>query len=83
VSFRNPTSMIGLQLLNLWLLKVMLRCVNDGVMTMKPRYQTTGKAPVIWSHESFFMLFPYFTYFIFYCKFRRSKDGYSTYHKVI
>jgi hypothetical protein len=27
---------------NLLLLKVMLRCVNDGVTTIKPGYQTTG-----------------------------------------
>jgi hypothetical protein len=26
VSFTNPTSTVGLQLLNLWLLKIMLRC---------------------------------------------------------
>jgi hypothetical protein len=30
MSFTNPTSTVGLQLLNLWLLKVMLRCVKDG-----------------------------------------------------
>jgi hypothetical protein len=28
-------------LLNLWLMKVILRCVNDGVTTIKPEYQTT------------------------------------------
>jgi hypothetical protein len=39
VSLRNPTSRVGLQLRNLWLLKVMLRCVNDGVTTIKPGYQ--------------------------------------------
>jgi hypothetical protein len=27
-SFPNPTSTVGLQFLNLWLLKVMLRCVT-------------------------------------------------------
>jgi hypothetical protein len=41
--------MIGLQLLNLWLLKVMLRCVNDGVTTIKPGHQTTGNTrDMIW-----------------------------------
>jgi hypothetical protein len=46
VSFTNPTSgvAVGLQLLNLWLLKVMLRCVNDGVRTIKPWHQTRGNA---------------------------------------
>jgi hypothetical protein len=34
----NPASMVVLQLLNLP--KVMLRCVNDGVMTIKPEHQT-------------------------------------------
>jgi hypothetical protein len=38
----NPTAMVGLQLPNLWLLKIMLRCVNDGVMTIKPEHHTTG-----------------------------------------
>jgi hypothetical protein len=33
MTFTNPTSMVGLQLLNLWLLKVMLRCIKKGVMT--------------------------------------------------
>jgi hypothetical protein len=33
--FTYPTSTVGLQLLNLWLLKVILRCVNDGV-TLRP-----------------------------------------------
>jgi hypothetical protein len=42
VSFTNPTSTVGLQLLNLRLLKVTLRCINDGVTTIKPGYQTTG-----------------------------------------
>jgi hypothetical protein len=54
VSFRNPTSTVGLILLNLSLLKVMLRCVNDGVTTIKPGRQTTGNARVIWSRKSFF-----------------------------
>jgi hypothetical protein len=35
ISFTNPTSTGGLQLLNLW-------CLNSGVMTIKPGYQTTG-----------------------------------------
>jgi hypothetical protein len=35
VSFTNSTCVVGLRLINLWLLKVMLRCVNDGVMTIK------------------------------------------------
>jgi hypothetical protein len=38
MNFTNPTSMVGLQLLNLWLLKVMLRYVNDGFTTIKPGY---------------------------------------------
>jgi hypothetical protein len=57
VSFTNPTSTVGLQLLNLRLLKVMLRCANDGVTIMKHEYQTTGNACVIWSDESLFTLF--------------------------
>jgi hypothetical protein len=36
----------------------MLRCVNDGVTTIKPGYQTTGTEHVIWSDELFFTLFP-------------------------
>jgi hypothetical protein len=36
----------------------MLRCVNNGVMTIEPRHQTTGKVRVIWSDESSFTLFP-------------------------
>jgi hypothetical protein len=51
MSFTNPTYMVGLQVLNLWLLKVMFRCVNNGVMTMKPGHQTTGNARVIWSDK--------------------------------
>jgi hypothetical protein len=58
VRFTNPTSTVGLQLLNLWLLKVMLRCLKDDVTTIKPEHQTTGNARVIWSDESSFMLFP-------------------------
>jgi hypothetical protein len=38
VSFTNRASMVRLQLLHLWLLKLMLRCVN-GVTTVKPRHQ--------------------------------------------
>jgi hypothetical protein len=48
----------SLQLLNLWLLKVMLSCINDGVMTIKPEHQTTGKAHMIWSDKSSFTLIP-------------------------
>jgi hypothetical protein len=36
----------------------MFTCINDGVMTVKPGYQTTGNVHVIWSNESSFMLFP-------------------------
>jgi hypothetical protein len=36
----------------------MLRCLNDGVTTIKPGSQTTGNAHVIWSDELSFMLFP-------------------------
>jgi hypothetical protein len=53
-SFADPTSAVGLQLLNLWLLKAVLRCVNDGVTTIKPGHLTTGNARVIWSNESSF-----------------------------
>jgi hypothetical protein len=38
--------------------QVMLRCVNDGVMTIKSGHQTTGNTLMIWSNESSFMLFP-------------------------
>jgi hypothetical protein len=58
VSFTNPTFTLQLQLLNLWLLKVMLRCVNDGVTTIKPGHQTTWNECVIPSDESSFTLFP-------------------------
>jgi hypothetical protein len=58
VSSTNPTSTAGLQLLNFWLLKVMLRCVNDDVTTMNPGHQVTGHARVIWSEESSFTPFP-------------------------
>jgi hypothetical protein len=36
----------------------MLRCVNDGVTTIKPGHQTAGNAPVIWSDESTYVLLP-------------------------
>jgi hypothetical protein len=58
MSFTNPASTVELQLPNLWLLKVIFRCVNDGVTTIKPGYQTTGSAHVLWSDESSFTLFP-------------------------
>jgi hypothetical protein len=57
VSFTNPSSTVGLQLLNLLLLKVMLRYVNDGVTTIKSGPQRTGNARVIGSDESSFTLF--------------------------
>jgi hypothetical protein len=34
----------------------MLRYLNDGVITVKPRYQTTRNAHMIWPHESSFTL---------------------------
>jgi hypothetical protein len=58
VSFTTPISTVGLQLPNLWLLKVMVRCVSYGVTTIKPGHRTTGNARVIWSDESSFTLFP-------------------------
>jgi hypothetical protein len=36
----------------------MLICVNNGVPTIKPGRQTTGRARVIWSGESSITLFP-------------------------
>jgi hypothetical protein len=57
MSFSNPTSTVGLQLPNLWLLKVMLRFVNDGVWTIKPGHQTIGNVRAICSDESSFTLF--------------------------
>jgi hypothetical protein len=53
VNLTNPTSMVRLQLLNLWLLEVMFTCVNDGITTIKHGHQTTGKSRVI-----SFMLLP-------------------------
>jgi hypothetical protein len=57
MSFTNPTSTVELQLLNLRLLEVVLRYLNDGVTTIKPEHQTTGNARVIWLDESPFTLF--------------------------
>jgi hypothetical protein len=57
MSFTNPASKVGLQLLNLWLLKVMLRFIIDGVMTIKPGHQTNWNMCMVWSDESSFMLF--------------------------
>jgi hypothetical protein len=39
-------------------IKVILIFVNDGVTTIKPRHQTTGKACIIWSNESSIAPFP-------------------------
>jgi hypothetical protein len=36
----------------------MLRCINDGVTTIKPGRKTTGDASVMWSDELSTMLFP-------------------------
>jgi hypothetical protein len=36
----------------------MLICVSDAVTTIKPGHETTVNAPVIWSDESSFMLYP-------------------------
>jgi hypothetical protein len=36
----------------------MLRCINNGVTTIKPGHQTTGNVCVLWSDESSFTLFP-------------------------
>jgi hypothetical protein len=54
----TSTCMVGLQLLNILLLKVMLRCVNKGVMTIKLGHHTTGNTCLIWSDEMSFTLFP-------------------------
>jgi hypothetical protein len=43
MSFTNPASVAGLQLPNLCLLKVVLRYVNSGVMTLRFGHQTTWK----------------------------------------
>jgi hypothetical protein len=42
MSFTNLPCTIGHQLLNLLLLKVMLRCINYSVTTIKPGHQTNG-----------------------------------------
>jgi hypothetical protein len=54
VSFTNPTFMVGLQLLNVQLLKVILRCVT----AVKSGHQTTGNVRVKLSDESSFTRFP-------------------------
>jgi hypothetical protein len=59
VSFTDLASIVGPQLLNLRLLKVMLRCINSSVTDMKPGHQTAGNSHVIWSNESSFTLFSY------------------------
>jgi hypothetical protein len=46
-----------MKLLNHRLLNVMLRCVKDGVATLKAEHQTTENARVIWTDESSFTLF--------------------------
>jgi hypothetical protein len=51
MSLTIPASTVGLQLLNLRLLK-------DGVTTIRPGHQTTGNARVMWSGKSYFTLFP-------------------------
>jgi hypothetical protein len=56
MDFTYPTSTVRLQLLNLWLPKVMLRCVSHSVTTTNPGHQTSGNACVIWSDESSFTL---------------------------
>jgi hypothetical protein len=43
-SFTNPISTVGLQFLNLWLLKVILTIIGNGVMTITSGHQTTGNA---------------------------------------
>jgi hypothetical protein len=44
---KNPTSTVALQWLSILLLKVMIRCVNDGVTTIKPGHRTNGNARII------------------------------------
>jgi hypothetical protein len=58
VSFTNPASTVGLQLLNLKLLKAMLRFVNDGVTIIKSGHHTIGNVCMRWSDELSFTLFP-------------------------
>jgi hypothetical protein len=55
VIFSNLPSTVGLQLLNLWLLKAVLRCIND-VTTIKHGHETTGNTYMIWSDQSSFTL---------------------------
>jgi hypothetical protein len=38
--------------------EVMLRCINDGITTIKPGHQTTGNVCVRWSDKLSFTLFP-------------------------
>jgi hypothetical protein len=45
-------------LINLWLLKIMLRYVDDGVTNIEPEHQSTGNACVMWSDERSFTLYP-------------------------
>jgi hypothetical protein len=47
VSFTKPTSTVGLQLLNLGLLSVMLRFIDDGVTAIKPCHTTTETHDVV------------------------------------
>jgi hypothetical protein len=42
VSLTNPASTVGSTAITL--LEVMLKCVNDGVTTIKPGHQTSGNA---------------------------------------
>jgi hypothetical protein len=39
-------------------LKAMFRCINNGVMTVKPGYQANGNVWAICSDDSSFTLFP-------------------------
>jgi hypothetical protein len=55
-------------------LKVMLSCVNNGVITIKPGHQTTGNMYLTWSDELSFTLFP--TSGRVYIR-RTPKDGYN------
>jgi hypothetical protein len=49
VSFTYPLFTVGLlQSLNIWLLKVMFRFVNNEVTTIKSWHQTDGNACVMW-----------------------------------
>jgi hypothetical protein len=40
ISTKTVSHTVGLQLLNLWILRVMLRCVNDGVMSWPQNLET-------------------------------------------